>query len=766
MPHLFDLTAGGAALGESLATRRLLGGDAALDRGPRTLAAEGLPGIAVREHPWATMMGANVPAPEPAAELVPADQYYVTFRTLSGLAEFGDLLEDWGGLPLHAVDWSGRDEQVRARYEGQLCLPSGALAEAVPPGLVRMVILTGTDPYLCAGSDVTVLAHSPRPAELLAALDAPRADAARRHGAALVGGSYDYGGVTVSHWRTPLREVSLYRAVLGEFVVCSNSRPALERVIDARGGRRRSLAQSGDFRYMRTVFRADDPAEDGFAFLPDAFIRRVVGPAAKVGEKRRLEALAALTTAGYGALYHAWETGRPPADTAALCAAGRLPADQLDVPEGPPVAWDAARRVARSEAYNTRRFLTPLIELPVNKVTRAEAEQYAQFRKEYLGLWRQYFDPVGLCLTRRDGRTRLETIILPMPQSRAYAALRAWVGTATVPRDADLAPPTAATRLIVPLSEELRNAGSEVGLGDWFGLCLDDSPDLTAVIGRALSADGGAGRDVEADRRPTPLLVTIAVGVRDAAKFSAAARKAWNEVGLSGGEPTESMYKGVTVLRVPANRDKLGPWLGICTWISLSNGLPIPLGLVSPADAPEAIYQAVIGGGYFVSVSEEALRRRIDRWAGRAADGKPERTGIAFEINLAGPGAGAAVRRYAADTVHRVALVNAPVWQSLYGVGVLAADAPDAERQAAALAYLGFVPVAPDGSGYRYDGPAGEVVNERHGSPRRPTRPAGLGPDGAPARLLARFRAARVELRFREDGIHTTLTLEHTSPRP
>jgi hypothetical protein len=61
------------------------------------------------------MMGANVPAPEPAAELVPADQYYVTFRTLPGLAEFGDLLEDWGGTPLRAFDWSGRDEQVRAR---------------------------------------------------------------------------------------------------------------------------------------------------------------------------------------------------------------------------------------------------------------------------------------------------------------------------------------------------------------------------------------------------------------------------------------------------------------------------------------------------------------------------------------------------------------------------------------------------------------------------------------------------------------------------
>jgi hypothetical protein len=98
------------------------------------------------------------------------------------------------------------------------------------------------------------------------------------------------------------------------------------------------------------------------------------------------------------------------------------------------------------------------------------------------------------------------------------------------------------------------------------------------------------------------------------------------------------------------------------------------------------------------------------------------------------------------------------------------------------MRYLGYVPVSPDGALFDYDPKTDEVSNRRHGSPARPVY---LSPDlvnpqavvkwPAPSlagsrteskaasptgQLLDQFRTLRVDVHFREDGLHTVLTLE------
>jgi hypothetical protein len=52
------------------------------------------------------------------------------------------------------------------------------------------------------------------------------------------------------------------------------------------------------------------------------------------------------------------------------------------------------------------------------------------------------------------------------------------------------------------------------------------------------------------------------------------------------------------------------------------------------------------------------------------------------------------------------------------------------------------------------------VVNERHGSFRKPTLHKTTA-EGSPLNfLLDQLRSLRADLRFREDGIHTVLTLD------
>ena len=85
---------------------------------------------------------------------------------------------------------------------------------------------------------------------------------------------------------------------------------------------------------------------------------------------------------------------------------------------------------------------------------------------------------------------------------------------------------------------------------------------------------------------------------------------------------------------------------------------------------------------------------------------------------------------------------------------------PPAARQEAALKFLGFVPLSPDDTEYRYDPIRDEVTNARHGSLRRPTFHGSAAATSPVRRLLDEFPSIRADMRFREDGLHATLTLE------
>src|SRR5262249_8773521 len=239
--------------------------------------------------------------------------------------------------------------------------------------------------------------------------------------------------------------------------------------------------------------RLEDEDEDGFAFLSDPFIRRQVGPALKIKEKRRLEALTSLYMLSHGALFTAWETGKLPTEQKNLLAASTLKLEEIYAPEGKGVTWDCELQVAVSEAYNTLDFATPLIELPIDKVTQQEEEGYNQFRSGYLGLWRKYFDPVGMRLSLADRQVKLETYILPLVESSVYQELRHWTGGGTVKLDPSRISRKTLIQFQTHIAADLVAEGADLlgflgdtgllggkvrplnFLGDWFLLRLDSN---------------------------------------------------------------------------------------------------------------------------------------------------------------------------------------------------------------------------------------------------------------------------------------------------
>jgi hypothetical protein len=750
----------------------------------RTVALDKIQGIDIAEHPWEQMMGDRRPAPEPFAKLVPHDNYYIHFKKIARFIEFTELLDQWGTSLVRAYELTSRDHRLKQRYERQLCLRSTELGKTLGPLVIKGIAVTGSDAYVREGSDVAVLFQVIDRGVFLAAVEPFLAEARQKFSGELTEAKTDYRGVTIESFVTPLREVSLYRAGIGDVVVYANSPAGIRRVLDAAAGRLKSLSESLDFRYMRTVFRYDDPDEDGFAFLSDPFIRNLVGPAGKIKEKRRLEALTSLQMLTYGAMLTSWEAGKAPNSAADILRATGLVPEELPLPEGKPAAWDPVKRMAVSDVYNTENFATPLIELPIDKVTPVEAAEYQRFRMEYLGLWRQYFDPIGMRVSLRDGRVKLDTYILPLIENSVYNRLRAVTGKGTVRLDPTRLSSKTLVQYMMHLSTDATERGgwlgdlglrggnsggglAELGLaaalawavdpvGEWFLVRVDDSPNYERLVALAERSEKGGSVEIdEVARLVWTLPVAIGVDVRNPLSLTAAltALRAGALSSLPGAltwGPLEKEYKGVSIVRVqatPAGRQMLG---ALESRRSRSDPF-LP-----------AVYYALIDGGFYLTLNEEMMRELIDGVLARN-EGKTGAVEVNSSLHLS-PGAAehtkGILKRYLEFQTHQQARQGLAVWYALYQCGAIAEDAAAEDTAGATYRWLGFVPVSPDGSAYRFDRKHDEVVNERHGSYRAPVLKTTTADSSPLNRLLDTVRSLRADLRFREDGIHTVLTLE------
>jgi hypothetical protein len=780
--ELYETTTGAAAIAESLQLQRLLSPNSR-DRGDRTVDVATVPGITIAEHPWEQMMGDRKPSPEPLAKLVPHDNYYVHFKNIRKFIEFGELIDQWGTNVVRAYEVSSRDYRLKERYEKQLCLRSTGLARTLGPAVVHGLAITGSDLYVREGSDVTVIFRVANRPLFLAAVEPFLGEARKEFSGQLQESKKDYHGVTVESFVTPQREVSLHRAALGEFVIYSNSPAGLRRVLDAHQGRHKALADSLDFQYMRTVFRLEDEQEDGFAFLSDAFIRQLVGPASKIKEKRRLEALTSLYMVTHAALFAAWENGKLPRDRTTLLAASELKLDEVYMPEGNEVAWDPRKQVATSDAYNTIQFATPLIELPIEKVTPTEEQDYLRFRGEYMGLWRRFFDPIGMRIGLGDGQVRVDTYILPLIQNSQYNELRQRTGGGTTPLDPARISPATVVQLLSHIApdapERTLLAGaldSMVGLkgkgldwlGDWFLVRLDDSPVYAKLAQRIWRQEMGleeGDHGLEQMRLFFQVPLTVGIKIRNTLVFTGVLAALKTKVlsvlpGALTWEPLEPEYKGVGIVRIQAT----------------ANGeLAREFNRRGEAKAKEpflpAVYYALIDGGWYISLSDAPLKELIDRSVARAEGKEAAKKGEVVPVNSSlylAPGAADKardfVRAYLEWETHRRALANVPLWYALFHSGLVAEGAPETVKQGAALRYFGFVPVSAEGTAFTYEPKTDEVVNQRHGSPRHPRLHAAVESDSPLGQLLDQLRTIRADLRFREDGVHTVLTIERKAP--
>jgi hypothetical protein len=749
--RLYEITTGADAIAETLQLHRLLHPEAR-DRGERTIDVEKLRGIEVPEQPFEKMLDGKKPAVEPLARLVPRDNYYLHFKSVRKFIEAGELFDEWGTTVNRAYEVRSRDYQLRERYEKQLCLKSTALGKALGPVLVKGLAVTGSDPFLREGSDIALLFQVTDQALFLNAVDGFLKEARATHRGELREGKDEYRKVTIESFVTPLREVSLYRASLDDVVVYANSPAGIRRIIDTHQGLLTAVAGAADFRYMRTVFALNEKEEEGFVFLSDTFIRRLVGPASRIKERRRLEALTSLQMLTNAALFHAWETGKLPADhAAALAGAGLKPAD-VAIPDGK-VAWDAKRWLAISDVYNTLHFATPLIELPIDKVTAQEQREYGWFRDEYLKLWTGYFDPIALRLAFDAKRIRVETHILPVAGSGVYRTLAA-IKAAKVPVKAL---PAHVAEFALPVDGQL----------GWVTFHVDEDVLLREVIESLIrwEADPGSNPQQEYERRFWNLPLALGLHTKQAKDFPVPDLVPQIHQFLGEGEIKKSRHKGVEIAEVPIAAEKYRQIIGfVAAAPELKEGaLGAVVGLLPTKEAPRALFVATFGPSLYISPNIDAVRKLIAQSQEKKEERDREQDDeqeITMRLTLRPEKARQAAGLLFEYEDHCLTLLNNEVWNCFYKAGILAADAPEKERLATVRQFLGYLPVSPTGSDYSFDARTGEVVNRRHGSYRQPLLHRDVESDSDLGRFLDRLRSVRAELRFQDNGIRAWLTIE------
>jgi hypothetical protein len=394
-----------------------------------------LKGPTVKSHPWEQMLGDRKPAISPLAYDVPDDFYLIEFRSLSRLLDVMDASDLWGTHLFNQAFKEARTQNAGERLKRQLAVQTEPALRPFYDLVVENVAVTGSDPFVREGSDVTLIFRLKQPAIFKARMDAfldetqkAHPDAKRTTG--------NYLGVDYVQLQTPERDVSVIAAdPAPDLHVRSNSLVAFQKIIEAIKGKTaagqsvRRLGDTAEFAYIRTLMPQGDENEDGLVYMSDPFIRRLVGPQLKLTERRRMLCYNHLRMIGHAALLYRTEFGKWPTSLEELARTNTSPGlfgeGELSCPSGGRYTLSADGTTGVCSHHGHALYLTPNIEIPVTEVSGAEADEYDAFLEEYNAYWRTYFDPIALRLKATPQQYRVETLVLPLIDNSVYTGLAA-----------------------------------------------------------------------------------------------------------------------------------------------------------------------------------------------------------------------------------------------------------------------------------------------------------------------------------------------------
>jgi hypothetical protein len=395
------------------------------------------------------------------ARLVPEDQYLLQVNSMQSLDELLDLSTQWGGNLLRLFTVQAKDQRLEAKLEEQLCIRRDLLTKLFGDAVISEMAVTGADPFVQEGADVTMIFRVSQPAVFRKRVEGWMADTVKAH-PDLTSADFNYRGHKVAVKYTSDRAVSSFVVEHNDYWIFSNSHRAIRRCIDTavKAKDSPSLYDALDYRYVSTILPPSTARNSGYFFASEAMIRRMVSPEAKISEKRRLQCYNNLVMLNNASLFFRLENGRSPRSLTELIEGHFVDPGKVVCPHGGAYSFDAAHDACTCSLHNRLKYLTPNNELTVLNVSPAEAAEYERYKQRYRQFWQGVFDPVAVRITV-DRRVKLETCVLPMANGSLYQELRGMVDK--TPRSistARIAPSAIGSLAMVPgrkkIAEQLR----------------------------------------------------------------------------------------------------------------------------------------------------------------------------------------------------------------------------------------------------------------------------------------------------------------------
>src|SRR5688572_12522835 len=399
----FALFTGGRAVSENLQLDRAL--RLRPSPGEKSIDVNTIEGITVREFNWQPLIKDAKPATDPLASLIPGDQHAFFISSFDAAARLIDEGMVIGTDVLNLAEPLTEDAMTVARYQKQLCLPLTTIGRLIGPRVINGMAVTGSDPYFRTGTDVAVLFEAKDAGALRNVLLAQIA-AARESDPRAKSVSGTVAGVAYTGAVTPDRSICAYVATLGDSVVVTNSVKQLEQLVAAQEKKVPPLASLAEYTFFRDRYRRGDADESALLILSDATIRRWCGPRWRIADSRRTRAAAALS---------ALQAKHHDALVKHVTEPRLLSQDLI---EGEDVRL--AQHGVTSSTFGHLGFMTPIVELPVDRVTEAEHDAYDRWRDTYQQNWRAYFDPIALRIATNADRLTMDLTVMPLIAQSDY----------------------------------------------------------------------------------------------------------------------------------------------------------------------------------------------------------------------------------------------------------------------------------------------------------------------------------------------------------
>ncbi|MEM0926772.1 MAG: hypothetical protein AAGJ83_12100, partial [Planctomycetota bacterium] len=392
---MFSVLGGRAAIEETLQLQNI---DVTEDQQTADVDLASIKGVEVTSHPFEEMLGDQPGGELELANFVPADRFFV----YAGNPESIPALFDSGAPFIASIGTSLTGNALRydlvPKYLSRLGLSRDWLDSVLEAGLISELAVFAPDLFFIDGTDVTVVARFQN-AEALLVLQR-------------MAGNLDLDSGNVIELPST-NDMPAFFALRDDLLFVSTNRGELELAIDHHEtGGKNSLGASTEFRYMLTKLDVSEQTRF-YAYLSDPFIRRLTGPAIKIGQRRRMIEKARMESLVAKSMLNRLNGGAP------------IDASSTNQPSFSRDLSISKLGIVRSERYGSLERMRTLRDLDLEKVTPAEAEAYRIYRENYSRYWRRFFDPIAVRLDEvGDRQLELATFILPLVDNSIYNGLR------------------------------------------------------------------------------------------------------------------------------------------------------------------------------------------------------------------------------------------------------------------------------------------------------------------------------------------------------